>query len=450
VSTFRLSLKSIGRHSAIVLGLLALTLVLGSVLTRVDAQCPGTLTVNGGLEDGYSPRGAGEVEVANGWFPWYQDGPRVEEGFNKRPEWKPENAMIFGTRRVHSGNFAQKWFTTYGTHNAGIYQQVNVPAGSSVTASAWVQSWSSDTGDLDVSQGNYLTYIGMDPTGGTNALAGTVIWSPANWITDRWVQISVEAQAQSGVVTVFLRGQPEFRNKHNDAYVDDICLVVNAPPPTATPVPQPTNTPRPTNTPGPSPTPLPTETPLPTATPEATLTPTPGPEVSIVVAAFEDRDEDGSRGYDEELLAGVLVELLDDTGKEIASRLTTSEPYTFADLEPGTYQLIVTDAEGYRSTGPTEIEITLIPRALREVMIGQAVLPRPTNTPEPTATASPVPTATAAQAATGEALVQPTDPPANAAPSGPGFFQRYGGLMVAAAGLAIGIPAVLALTRRRD
>lgn len=165
MSVSRLSLRLIGRYGAIVLGLLALTLVLGSALTPVSAQCPGTLMVNGGLEDGYSTRGAGEVEVANGWFPWYQDGPRVEEGFFKRPEWKPENAMIFGMRRVHSGNFAQKWFTTYGTHNAGIYQQVNVPAGSTFTASAWVQSWSSDTGDLDVSQGNYLTYIGIDPTG---------------------------------------------------------------------------------------------------------------------------------------------------------------------------------------------------------------------------------------------------------------------------------------------
>ena len=450
MSVSRLSLRLIGRYGAIVLGLLALTLVLGSALTPVSAQCPGTLMVNGGLEDGYSTRGAGEVEVANGWFPWYQDGPRVEEGFFKRPEWKPENAMIFGMRRVHSGNFAQKWFTTYGTHNAGIYQQVNVPAGSTFTASAWVQSWSSDTGDLDVSQGNYLTYIGIDPTGGTNALAGTVIWSPANWITDRWVQISVQAQAQGGVVTVFLRGQPEFRNKHNDAYVDDICLVVNAPPPTATPVPRPTNTPMPTNTPGPSPTPLPTETPLPTATPEATLTPTPGPEVSIVVAAFDDRDEDGSRGYDEELLAGVLVELLDDTGKELASRLTTTEPYAFADLEPGTYRLVVTDAEGYRSTGATEIEVTLIPRALREVMIGQAMLPPPAITPEPTATASPLPTNTTEPVATDEAAVRPTDPPASAAPAAPGFFQRYGGLVVAAAGLAIGVPAALALTRRKD
>lgn len=52
----------------------------------------------------------------------------MQEGYYKRHEWKPENATLYGTRRVHSGNWAQKWFTVYGTHNAGLYQQISVPA----------------------------------------------------------------------------------------------------------------------------------------------------------------------------------------------------------------------------------------------------------------------------------------------------------------------------------
>lgn len=442
---------SIGRclgRSVILLGVLALGFAVAGALTPVAAQCPGTVTLNGGLEDGFSTRGAGEVEVANGWQPWYQDGPRVEEGYFKRPEWKPENAALFGTRRVHSGNFAQKWFTTYGTHNAGIFQQVSVPTGSTVTASAWFQTWTSDSDDIGTSEGNYRTTIGIDPTGGTNALAGTVVWSPVNMVTDRWVQQSVQTQAQSGTITVFLRGEPEFRNKHNDAYVDDICVVVSAPP-----VP-PTATPRPTNTPLPTPTatatPEPTETPLPTETPDVTATPTPGPEARIIVSSFEDVDGDGSRGADDDALPGVLIELLDATGAEIASHRTTTEPHTFDGLEPGTYTVVVTNAAGYRTTGSSEIEVTLIARAARELYIGQALVPPATSTPEPTAeppTATTQPAAaTATQTPSGAAA--PVATPSMT--GGSGFFQRYGGLVLAVLGLGIGIPAGIRLFGKRD
>ena len=50
-----------------------------------QAGCSGNVLVNPGFEEGFSDRGAGEVSVANGWFPWYQDGPGQNEGFYRRP-----------------------------------------------------------------------------------------------------------------------------------------------------------------------------------------------------------------------------------------------------------------------------------------------------------------------------------------------------------------------------
>jgi len=44
-------------------------------VASVSAQCPSNAVVNAGFEDGYSERGAGEVVVANGWTPWWQEGP---------------------------------------------------------------------------------------------------------------------------------------------------------------------------------------------------------------------------------------------------------------------------------------------------------------------------------------------------------------------------------------
>jgi len=436
-------------RGAALLVILVLGMAVGGTLTAVAAQCPGSLAANSGFEEGFSTRGAGEVEVANGWQPWYQDGPGVQEGYYKRPEWKPENATLYGTRRVHSGNWAQKWFTVYGTHNAGVYQQISVPAGSMVIASAWFQTWTSGSDDITRSEGNYRTYIGIDPTGGTSAFASTVVWSPANMVTDQWVQQSVQAQAQGGTITVFLRGEPEFRNKHNDAYVDDVCVQVVTPP-TATP--RPTDTPGPTRTPAPTSAPTPTYTPEPTATPEATATVTPAPLVRIVVSAFEDVDGDGHRGATEAPLEDVLIELLDGSGREIASQRSTREPYTFGQLPPGDYTLVITVPEGYRATGPERIAVTLIAGAMREVSFGLQRAPLATETPSP-AVAQPSATALATASATETSAVKQPTPGVSPTPGPAGsgnFFQQYGGLMLAAVGLGIGIAAARQLFGKRS
>lgn len=417
--------------------MLALGLASNSLLT-VAAQCPGNLAANPGFEGGFSERGAGEVIVANGWHHFFQDGPRVVEGYFMRPEFKPEDAARHGTRRIRTGNWAQKWFTTFSTHNAGVFQQINVPAGSLVTASAWAQSWSSDADDITRSEGVYRVSIGIDPTGGTNFASGAVVWSPVNRTTDAWVQVAVQAHAQANTITVFLRGEPEFRTKHNDSYWDDVCVSVAAPP---TPTPRPTNTPAPPATPAP---PTPTPTPEPTATPEPTPTPA---AATIAAAAFEDRNGDGLRGADEPLLSGVLIELQGPDGRILVSRRSdgATDPYAFEGLAPGQYTILVTPAAGFVSAQPAPLVVDLAAGAVHEVHIAQR--PEPTPTP----TAAPELTPTPAATATPQPVVAPPTPAPAAAESGGlgGFLAQYSGLLVAAVALAIGIPVGLGLLRRK-
>ncbi len=421
--------------------MVALSLALGGLYT-VAAQCPSNVAANPSFEEGFSDRGAGEVTVANAWHPFYQDGPGVEEGYFKRPEFKPEDASRFGTMRVHSGNWAQKWFNTYGTHNAGIFQQMSVPAGSMVTASVWAQAWSSDSDDITKSEGNYRLYIGIDPTGGTNFASGAIVWSQPNMTTDQWVQLSVQARAESGTITVFLRGQPEFRNKHNDSYWDDVCVSYAAPP-TATP--RPTNTPAPTNTPSPTDTPTPTATPESSPTPEPTATPA---AARVLVAAFEDLNSDGFRNAEEPLLTGALIELQGPDGRIVASRRSDadSDPYAMEGLAPGQYAVQVMPIEGYVVADAEPLTFGLLAGATREVWV--ALQPAPT--PTATATQAPEPTATAAPTSVPQAEAQPSATPMVSRPSGGGgFLERYSGLLVAAVGLAIGIPVAIGLLRRR-
>ena len=358
-----------------------------------QAGCSGNVLVNPGFEEGFSDRGAGEVSVANGWFPWYQDGPGQNEGFYRRPEYKPEEAARHGTRRIHSGNWAQKFFSTYATHNAGILQQVKLPAGSKLTLSAWVQAWSSQDPNPDtvVEPGNYRVYIGIDPYGGTDWSSPNVVWSPASLEYNTWLHLEVKATAQAGTITVFLRGQPEFRDQFNDSYWDDICLTAVRP---ATATPKATNTPKDSPTPTLSPTATVTPTPVESPTPTATPTPLPG---SLCVTSFEDTNGNGRRDEGEPLVAGTTISFSDSALLEL-ERYTTdglSEPYCLGNLTEGTYYLKRHNPPGYLSTGPDDWAAAVVPGGRTMVELGARFIPTPTATstarPTLTPTATPTP-----------------------------------------------------------
>jgi hypothetical protein len=189
-----------------------------------------------------------------------------------------------------------------GTFKAGIYTQVRVTPGAGYRASI---SWGAPNApDL------FGRQLGIDPTGGTNPAASTVIWGPAHWGPGRILNypngqgpnIDVRARAVSDTMTVFFLVDHPSSSGDNLIFVDVIALypdesapAVELPTPMPTPTPetavraavqpapaqavvaaQPTATwtPEPTATPTESPTPLPTDTPTPTATPSPTPSPT--------------------------------------------------------------------------------------------------------------------------------------------------------------------------------
>src|SRR5207247_6314018 len=88
-----------------------------------------------------------------------------------------------------------------------------------------------------VSDGFHHKWVGIDPTGGTDAFSPNVIWGKEDRTMDVWVQLAVIAQAKADAVTVFVREMPEYSIKHNDILIDDASLVVI--PPVVGPVVQP-------------------------------------------------------------------------------------------------------------------------------------------------------------------------------------------------------------------
>jgi len=378
---------------------LLLTLVPIPALAAPPAQgdCAGNLLRNSGFEEGFSARGAGEVEVANGWDPWWIPGSPGEtaDGFLRRPEYKPENAQVFGRRRVHGGNWAQKWFTTYATHSGGIFQKVSVPAGSQATLSAWVQIWSGQdpNPDVVVDPGNYRAAIGIDPTGGTNGAAPSVVWSDEVMQYNTWIQLRVTVKAQADAVTVFLRGRPEYRTHFNDSYWDDVCLTIVRPTPKATSTPKATNTPKATDTPTNTPTPTPTNTPV---------------VGRISLLAYQDANSNGLRDEGEGLVPGVQFTLqkTDGTGLEQYATNGKSEPKVYDQLVPGEYMVAGLFPTGYVMTGPSAWGISLGPGASFDLKFGAKYAPTATATrmPLPTRTPTPTPTPVPAGKAVGETL----------------------------------------------
>ncbi len=219
----------------------------------------------------------GNIFTPPGWTTWFFHDHRADANQGRdQPEvtdaWSHHDA-----RRVRSGEKAIRLFTFYRRHDAGFYQVVDgLQPGASVQFSAHAQAWScGETTEDATSCGDpwsIVFRVGIDPQGGQNPFAPSVVWSGDHKSPDTYSLIGpVTARVGAqGSVTVFLRSTTRWANKHNDAYWDDARLVTTAPGDPATPPPppdepEPTEPPeeQPTETPGPSPTPLPTATPRP-------------------------------------------------------------------------------------------------------------------------------------------------------------------------------------------
>ena len=187
---------------------------------------------NPNFEEGFYRAGADELVLGNGWVPWWDerkptDVPDATEGgYNRRPEYRPEDAQVYGIRRVRQGRYSQKFFTLYGTHTAGFYQQVQVPKNWKVRFSIWVQVWSSQKDDPNKSEqpGEYRVCVGIDPYGGTDPLSDRVVWGKVLEQYDQWIQPTVETESLAETITVFTKAFPRWRVKHNDSYWDEASL----------------------------------------------------------------------------------------------------------------------------------------------------------------------------------------------------------------------------------
>ena len=234
------------RYRLIPLSLIAILLFVGlatSIQPQASAQGENLLT-NPGFEGQYAsyfpvtdaqkeacPHGeCTTAQMPAGWLPWWV--PQTENDLpeiNRMPEWKPVcpyQPCPFA-ERLHGGTQAMQYFTFHSTHTAGAWQRVTVPNNAIVKFSIWGQIWSSATDATYSDFPSPVTMkVGIDPLGGSNPFAGSVVWSGSAQPYDAYQLFEVEASAQGETVTVFMWSQPTEARKHNDVYWDDASLVV--------------------------------------------------------------------------------------------------------------------------------------------------------------------------------------------------------------------------------
>jgi hypothetical protein len=250
---------------------------------RASDQCNPPNVIPQPVCDMDGPQGSPPRQLPGGWTPFILAGD---------VEYVVETSA--GAAHTFWGPPSLKLHNSGGTFKAGIYTQVNVTPGAGYRASiAWGAPNAPD---------QFGRQLGIDPTGGTDPNAPTVVWGPMHWGDGRIlnypppdVNIDVKARAINSTVTVFFLVDHPQSTGDNFIFIDVIALYpdesapapIAVAPPTDTPEP-PTATPEaivqaaalpPTNTPIPTDTPTatPTDTPVPTATPTVTPTPSPTP-----------------------------------------------------------------------------------------------------------------------------------------------------------------------------
>jgi hypothetical protein len=120
----------------------------------------------------------------------------------------------------HGGEWAQK-ISGYASFRAGILRPFSAVRGASYTAKVF--------GQLHIIGGGAVR-IGIDPTGGTNPGAESVIWSPDYTVLAQWMEMTISGQALADTITVFLDAFSPFDDNTN-AYFDDFELQTYVAPP---------------------------------------------------------------------------------------------------------------------------------------------------------------------------------------------------------------------------
>jgi hypothetical protein len=204
-------------------------------VSEVEADPPALINATFECSLGFASQEGINGRVPVGWTAVLLDGsPRLnstsrefaggcgEDGFIERIE--GEDSWVFLSQDIETPPEPGKPF------DAVLYQVVTVAPGTAYSLSGWMVSLcgGSFSNPNDCPQSYYMSkMLGIDPTGGTDPLASTVIWveDTSNFTDPGWVNLRTGTTAQNTLLTVYARIYSPFRWHGNHAFVDAYSLV---------------------------------------------------------------------------------------------------------------------------------------------------------------------------------------------------------------------------------
>ncbi len=169
--------------------------------------------LNWAIGEPFSPyRQEKNLTTANGWAPWWKEAtPDNSNWENRRPVF---SKFTLDDRSV------QQLSTPFGTHVAGLWQQVPTAAGNRYELSVEGQAWSSEdaapASHLEASDVNMQ--IGIDPTGGLDPDSPLIIWSDKIQPLSQWERVFLTAEAESSILTVYLKSAPKLPKRQQSIF----------------------------------------------------------------------------------------------------------------------------------------------------------------------------------------------------------------------------------------
>lgn len=197
--------------------MLLLMMLVGTITLHSQSNNPDdyNLLRNSGFEsDLYTPVSSDPESDAVYNVPLFWHGgvvltPRNKPWQNIHPTGYPHTADF-----VRSGDRSFHMARGGGTFTAYLYQQVNVPAETRLTAEAWTY----------IENQSGFTRIGIDPQGGDNPFSPSIVWSGWSTIVNQWNRLSTAATTQGETATLFLYATQTAPNDPNGVYWDDAVL----------------------------------------------------------------------------------------------------------------------------------------------------------------------------------------------------------------------------------
>ncbi len=171
------------------------------------------LLTNGRIGKPFHPhRDDKQLITAAGWAPWWL------EASPGSPDWK-NRKPVFSAYTLDDG-LTQQLSTPWGTHEAGLWQQLPSVAGNQYELSVEGQAWSSE----DAAPGSRLEasdvnlQVGIDPTGGLDPTSPLIVWSDVAQPLSRWETLRVQAEAEAAIITLFVKSAPNLPKRLQSVY----------------------------------------------------------------------------------------------------------------------------------------------------------------------------------------------------------------------------------------